>query len=237
MKAVAKQKEFITFSPELRAADPLANYWMRQVTIRLRREICWCWQERGLQPSNAPATLPPFSDKVSTTLDLSRFWLEKQNFFLTDPTARYLTEQLDTKPPGTAPKNTGRGSFGWVVNELELDDVATFVLALSLTVAFDASMGSVIAACLNDQTKSYPNLALAQKLWDEPEQVLRLADPFHPLFRYSLIKYSGQSCHYFSETGWEAPITVPSLVAGQLLFPERPFPHGLIPLDGPESDY
>jgi adenylate kinase family enzyme len=236
MKAVAKQKEFITFSPELRAADLAANYWMRQVTIRLRREICWCWHERGLQPSNAPATLPPYSDRVSTTLDLSRFWLEKQDFFMTDPTARYLTEQLDTKERRARIERTGRGSFGWVVNELTLDDVSAFLLALSLTVAFDGSMGSVIAACLNDQMKSYPNLALAQKLWDEPEQVLRLADPFHPLFRYGLIKYSGQSGHYFSETGWEAPITVPSLVAGQLLFPETPFPHGLIPLHAPESD-
>ena len=236
MKAVARQKEFITFSPDLRAGDACANYWMRQVTIRLRREICWCWHERGLQPASDPAILPPFSDRVSTTLDVSRFWAEKQNFYLADPTARYLTEQLDTGSLRARNERAARGSFGWVVDKLELDDVAAFVLALSLTVAFDGSMGSVIAACLNDQTKSSPNLALAQKLWDEPEQVLRLADPFHPLFRLGLIKYSGQSGHYFSETGWDASITVPSLVAGQLLFPDTPFPQGLIPLEAAETD-
>jgi hypothetical protein len=118
MKAATKKKEFITFSPDLRAGDALANYWMRQVTMRLRREICWCWHERGLQPANEPATLPPFSDKVSSTLDMSRFWAEKQNFYLTDTTARYLTEQLETKPPRTGKKRVAQGSFGWVVKRL-----------------------------------------------------------------------------------------------------------------------
>jgi len=236
MKADAKQKEIITFSPGLRAGDWCANYWMRQVTIRLRREVCWCWHERGLQPPNDPAILPPFSDKVSATLDMSRFWAEKRSFFLSDPTARYLTDQLDNHPPRAQSGPAAAGSFGWVVDELKLDDLAAFVLALGLTVVFDASMGSVIAACLNDQNKSFPNLALAQKLWDEPEQVLQLSDPFHPLFRYGLIKHGGQSVPYPSETAWETPITVPSLVAHQLLFPENPFPHGLVVLEEAESD-
>src|SRR5215213_966753 len=186
--AKKKQKEFITFSPDLRADDACANYWMQQVTIRLRREISWCWHERGLQPANDPAVLPPFSDKVSATLDMSRFWGEKQNFYLTDTTARYLTEQLQTKSPGVV-KRAIQGSFGWVVQRLELDDVAAFVLALALVAAFDGSMGSVIAACLNDQSKIHPTLGLAQRLWDHPDQVLRIADQFHPLFRCGLIKY------------------------------------------------
>lgn len=96
--AKKKKKEFITFSPDLRAGDACANYWMRQATVRLRREICWCWHERGLQPVNDLTVLPPFSDKVSTTLDMSRFWAEKQDFYRTDTTAHYLTEQLQTKP-------------------------------------------------------------------------------------------------------------------------------------------
>jgi len=236
MMRTAKKKESITFSPELRASDACANYWMRQVTMRLRREICWCWHERGLQPVHDLATLPPFSDKVSATLDLSRFWAEKQQFFISDTTARYLTEQLAGAPPRTLDETVVQGSFGWVVARLELDDVSAFVLALALTVAFDSSMGSVIAACLNDQAKLHPNLSLAQKLWDQPDQVLQLADPCHPLFRYGLIKYSGQSSHYYSETGWDAPVTVPSLVAGQLLFPEKAFPHGLLSLAGPETN-
>ncbi|HKC66423.1 MAG TPA: hypothetical protein VKB86_22460, partial [Pyrinomonadaceae bacterium] len=238
MTPAKKKKDLITFSPELRADDPCANYWMRQATLRLRREISWIWHERGLQPPDASvsAMLPPFSDKLSSTLDMSRFWAEKQNFYLSDTTARYLTEQLNEKPPRAASKNSARGSFGWVVKELELDEVSQFVLALTLTVAFDASMGSVVAATLNDQAKIYPTLALAQRLWDQPEDVLRISDPFHPLFRCGLIRHSNQGGHYWAETGWDALIMAPSPVTNQLLFKSNPFPHGLVALDSAKTD-
>jgi ATP-dependent 26S proteasome regulatory subunit len=229
MVAMTSKESFVTFSPELRAVDECANYWMRQVTTRLRREVWWCWHERGALPSNE-AMLPPFSDRVSTTLDMSRFWVEKQHFYVSDPTARYLTERLTSELPDTDSVDPPRGSFGWVVKELGLNDVSSFVLALALTTAFDGSMGSVIAACLNDQTRVQPNLALAQKLWDEPEEVVRVADPFHALFRYGLIQPSNKNQRYFSETDWDAPIVVPSPVAMQLLFPASPLPHGLITL-------
>ena len=230
MSQAATTKEFVTFSPTLRADDVCANYWMQQVTIRLRREVWWAWHERGLQPVNA-ATLPPFADRLSTTLDLSRFWTEKQEFYRTDPTAQYLSEQLLKKPPRLSSRLV-RGSFSWVAETLELDDVARFVLALGTSVALDASMGSVISACLNDPSKSLPNLALAQRLWDDPKQVLAIADPFHALFRYGLIKYSGQ---HLTETLWDAPLTVSSLVARQLLFAETAFPCGLTQLDAPKT--
>jgi hypothetical protein len=229
MQSVAEQKEFVTFTPDLRAADARANYWMRQVTIRLRREVAWCWHERGLQQPADFAMLPPYADKLSTILDLSRFYGEKQDFFLTDQTARYLTDQLNQERSFVSDEAPARGSFGWVVNELELPEVASFILALALSAAFDANMGSVIACCLNDQNKLLPTLALAQKLWDEPEEVLSIADPAHPLFRYGLIR--------FSETSWNAPITVPSLVALQLLFPNTPFPHGLESFAGTASEF
>ena len=235
MTTATQKREFVALRADLRSDDAWANYWMRQATLRLRREVGWCWQERGLQSGQGPATLPPFSDKASTALDMSRFWTEKQHFYLSDPTAKYLTEQLNSRP---APANKGaatRGSFGWVVRELELDDVATFVLALSLVVAFDGSMGSVIATCLNDQAKTLPSLALAQRLWDQPEEVLRLADPFHPLFRYGLAAYSPSSSSY-AEIPWEAPIVVPSLVARQLLSPESSLPQALVPLNPGDID-
>lgn len=235
MIVAGKKKESITFLPELRADDACANYWMRQVTLRLRREISWCWHERGLQPASGAATLPPFSDKVSATLDMSRFWAEKQSFYMTDPAARYLTEELAYSLPPDAKSHASQGSFGWVVRALELDDVSAFVLALALTVAFDASTGSVIAACLNEQAKIYPTLSLAQKLWDEPQDVLHLADPFHPLFRCGLIRYGTHNSHYQAGTGWEAPLTVPALVAGQLLFAHHPLPHGVVLLDAPDE--
>jgi hypothetical protein len=234
MKTATQKKEFITLSPDLRGEDACANYWMRQVTFRLRREVSWCWQERGIQASRGPAALPPFSDKALTALDASRFWVEKQNFYSSDPTAKYLTEQLNAIPLPDNRKGAVRGSFDWVVRELELDDVATFVLALSLVAAFDGSMGSVIATCLNDQTRTQPNLALAQKLWDRPEELLSIADPFHPLFRYGLVIHNAHGTHSNAETAWEAPLLTPSLVARQLLSPEGPLPLGLVPLKGRE---
>jgi ATPase family associated with various cellular activities (AAA) len=226
MVATTAQEEFVTFSPELRATDECANYWMRQVTLRLRREVWWCWHERGAVPVNE-AALPPFTDRVSTTLDLSRFWVEKQHFYVSDPTARYLTEKLDSKPPKLSDVHSARGSFGWVAKELQLDDVSSFVLALALTTALDGTMGSVIASCLNDQAKVLPNLALAQRLWDEPEEVIRISDPFHALFRYGLVQHANKSHRYFSETDWDSPLVVASAVGRQLLFPESALPHGL----------
>jgi hypothetical protein len=237
MTAAAKPNEFVTFSPALRAADPCANYWMRQATIRLRREICWCWHERGMQPGSAgAAVLPPFSDRLVHTLDQSRFWAEKQAFFLADPTARYLTDQLNSENRRGG-ERAAQGSFGWVVETLELDDASAFALALALAVAFDGSMGSVIAACLNDQLKSHPTLALVQKLWDEPEQIPRIADAFHPLFRVGLIQSCDASNHHDADTRWDSPFSVPALVADVLLFPETRLPQGLAPLSfAPDGD-
>ncbi|MFQ5793438.1 MAG: ATP-binding protein [Candidatus Bipolaricaulia bacterium] len=229
MTTFTNKREPITFSPGLRADDACAIYWMRQVTVRLRREVCWCWHERGLLPDSDSAILPPFVDKASASLDMSRYWEEKNKFFQTDPTARYLTEQLKADPP-PADKHLAQGSFGWVVHKLNLDDIASFALALGLTVAFDNAVGSVIAACLNDPVRTHPNLALAQKLWDHPERVLMLADPAHPLFRYRLLQHSGQTSQHNSEIDWESPIAVPSLVANQLLFPNLPLPHALVPV-------
>jgi len=98
----------VTFSPDLYAHDECANYWIRQVTIRLRREICWIWHERGLHSYSQTSTLPPFEDKIPAILDMSRFREEKQKFFKVDPTARYLTGQLESDTL-EAHKILGRG--------------------------------------------------------------------------------------------------------------------------------
>ena len=230
-----KKKDFVTFLPNLRADDQCANYWLHQVMIRLRRELWWCWRERGVQPVGDPATLPPFSDRVSTTLDFSRFWIEKQDFYKSDPTARYLTEQLTNEQP-PAGKKTERGSFAWIIKSLDLKNVDAFVLALGLIVALDSSAGSVISACLNDQTKTLPSLALAQRLWDDPDHVFSVADPLHALFRLGLIRYAENNGPRYSDAAWDAPITVPPIVAKQLLFPQSGFPHGMALLDGQKTE-
>src|SRR5437868_10967573 len=160
MKPKTAQLEIVVFSPNLRSGDGLANYWMRQATLRLRREIAWLWHERGLGAQQRSGELPPVVDRASDSLDLSRHWAEKQDFFSTDVAAKYLSEQIAIESPA-ASKPT-RGSFGWVARELELDDVSQFMLGLGIASAFDATFGAVIASCLNDNGRIYHNLLLAQ---------------------------------------------------------------------------
>ncbi|HWP52948.1 MAG TPA: hypothetical protein VN476_02385, partial [Pyrinomonadaceae bacterium] len=231
---VASKKKFVTFSPDLRADDPLANYWLRQVTLRLRRELCWRWHECGLAPKDETVSVPPFSDKTSASLDLTRFWEHKQRFFASDVTAHYLTEQIAAKAPSVSAGNTRRGSFSWAVKQLSLEPAAVFLFALTLAPAFDASVGSIISACLNDGAKSLPNLSLLQKLWDRPEEALLLAYPQHPLFRSGLLK-TGDPSGADLAINWDSPITTPAIVANQLLFPQTEWPYGLRLLDNEDA--
>ena len=215
MRSEAEQWDPIVFSPNLRTGDELANYWMRQATLRLRREVAWIWHDRGPGAPPREGDVPPMIDRASDSLDLSRHWVEKQEFFAADPAAKYLTEQLWSPPPEWG--EASRGSFGWVVRELALDDVSAFALALGLAVAFDASFGAVIASVLNDPARVHPNLMLAQRLWECPEDVLALADPMHPLFAFGLLRRAPSSQRHFAESVLEQPLTVPSLVARALL--------------------
>lgn len=231
MKPKAAIYEPVVFSPNLRAGDALANYWMRQATLRARREIAWIWQERGLNDAH-PDELPPVVDRSSESLDLSRYWAEKKNFFATDPAAKYLSEQLALPRPKI--KRAERGSFGWAVNELELDDVSAFALSLGLAAAFDASFGAVIAACLNDHARVYPNLMLVQRLWERPEDALALADPMHPIFSFGLLRRAGAVSRQYAENFWEQPFAVPPMVARVLIGNDTSDPAGLI-LTEPEN--
>lgn len=218
----------VAFTPRLKAEDSYANYWIRQVVLRLRREICWCWHERGQMPGTEPSRLPPFSDRISSVLDLSRFADDKVEFFSSDPTARYLTDQITVPVPSGSVSQ--QGSFGWVAEELGLDDIASCALALGLTNAFDNAAGTVMACCMNDPSKTYQSLALLQNLWEEPADVLSLADPMHPLFSYGLLLCINNQASDFPYINWDAPVSIPPLVARQLLFPEYDLPASLVTL-------
>jgi hypothetical protein len=194
--------------------------------LRLRREICWIWQERtGSAPTGI---MPPLIDRLSDSLDRARYWEDKQRFWEADATARYLTEQIAADPP----RRTGppaHGSFAWVVGQAGLDPVATFLLSLGLMASFDSASGPVIAACHNDATRTNPTLALAQKLWDSPEEVLALADPSHTLFRFGLLRRADPVP---AGVDWDAPLHAPELIARRLLFPDAPRPPHLATLAG-----
>jgi hypothetical protein len=189
----------VTFTPGLVSADPLANYWLRQAVLRLRREICWLWQERTGTPQ--ARSTPPFADRVSESLDRARFFEEKIRFWNTDVTARFLTERIEEPEPDSA--SGPRGSFRWVAGELELDLLSRLALGLALLAGIDSAAGPAISACLNDATRASLTLGLLQKLWDLPEEALRLADAAHPLFRYGLLRRAE------AHSDWEAPLVVP----------------------------
>jgi ATPase family associated with various cellular activities (AAA) len=228
MKTASNRQEFSTFSPNLLAQDDRANYWMGQVTIRLRREICWRWYQQSGENAVSNNLLPLLEDSLIASLNLTRHWQEKCHFFQTDPTAKYLTDKLAISFP--IDRSPLRGSFGWVVDTLGLDEISAFILALGLIGSFDRAAGTVIAACLNDATATQPNLALAQLLWDEPEQVLAIADPNHPLWRYGLLQPANSTA-----MDWHSPIVVSPPVTTCLLFPTFPLPQVLEPISETEN--
>jgi hypothetical protein len=199
--------------------DPLAAFWLRNLTLRLRREICWLWHERGVVPPGDGASvemLPPFGDRLVTALDLSRHAGAKLRFFAQDETAAYLSRLID-EPAPVLRSAAARGSFAWVARELGLSDIDCFLLALALSPTVDSAAGPVYAACLNDLARQWPTLGLAQRLWDRPEEVLSLSNPAHPLFTHGLVvPVPGASL-----PAWDAPLGVPALV-GEALLRSRP---------------
>jgi len=86
-----------SFSPQLVPEDELARHWLRQVTLRLRREVLWMWHQRGQGTRGRRNALPPATDPTVEALDLARYWEDKQRFFAHDQTARYLG-RLDNGP-------------------------------------------------------------------------------------------------------------------------------------------
>ena len=213
--AVARREtgEPAAFAPGIRSGDPVAHHWLAQVTLRLRREVCWLWRERSLQSADGidAAALPPAVDRALAALDLARYEHEKRRFFADDATARHLSERIGAPQP--AERDARRGSFAWVARHLQLAPCERFVLAAALLPVVDCAAGQVIAACLNDAARTAPSLALAQRLWDEPDELLRCFDPAHVLLRYGLIAFAPGA----TAAGWETPLTVPPLVARMLL--------------------
>jgi vesicle-fusing ATPase len=212
-----------SLNPDLAIADPACAHWLAQVNLRLRREIAWCWHQRTGTPGQA-GTLPLFTDPAQDSLDLVRFRDDKRAFFAEDVTARYLSDSIHTL---AAPSNNdGRGYWSRLVRECALTPAAQFVLACALAGRSDASIGAVCAACLNDLSRPWPTLALAQRLWDEPLAVAACADAGHALFRHGLLTLQpGREL-----LDWHQPLDTPTAVAQALLDPASQ-PRGLMPVD------
>lgn len=201
-------------TPGIAVDDPQAAWWLRQVALRLRREVAWCWHQRGESPPRDDGVLPPAGDPVTESLNLTRYAEAKRRFFASDVTARYLTEQLLA---GESPSQAAacRGGWSWMAQELQLDEAAQFVAALALAARRDAAIGPVCAACHNDLARPFPTLALAQRLWDDPLAVTACADLAHPLFRFGLI--GGGAGRDGGD--WQQPLAMPAAVARALCAP------------------
>lgn len=228
-RACVRESACPALTPGVGGRDPVVRYWLGQVTLRLRREVCWLWRERASQDA-PPGALPPLADPALGALDQLRYAADKRRFFAQDAAARHLSERIAQAEP--APGGTPvRGSFGWVAQELRLAPAERFVLALALLPAVDGAAGAVIACCQNDPARSAPSFALAQRLWldpdavdkgdeaDEADAMLACLAPAHPLLRHGLMVAALPM-----DGSWQAPLQVPALLARALVFPGAGLP-------------
>lgn len=197
-------------TPGVVPEDPVLAFWLGQASLRLRRETSWCWFQRSGREEPGSGKLPPVTDPAVESLDLVRYEGQKRAFFEQDPTARYLTECLAGEQP-PAP-DSAPGGFGHLAETLDLDDGERFVLALGLLGRLDAAAGPVISACMNDMSRPWPTLALAQRLWDDPMAVARISDPGHPLRRLAVLRFAGDDL-----SDWQRPIRIHPAVARTLV--------------------
>lgn len=213
------------FQPGLNVGDPLAEHWLRQGTLRLRREIAWLWHQRGTREEEGGGALPPMIDAPSESLDLVRYEDERQAFFRDDSTAVYLTDLISRPISLGLTGKCPRGGFQWLVETLALKEADCFALALALGRVLDSAQGPVIAACQNDIGATQPTLALMQRLWGASEEVLRLLDPGHALVAHGIL--------HPPPAHWDSPLQVAPVVARQLLFPEAGAPDALRAVEPP----
>jgi vesicle-fusing ATPase len=223
MTAIAAFPQPVLLNPDLGVPDPCVAWWLDQVTLRLRREVAWCWHLRGDGKPVADGVLPPLADPAVESLDLTRYIGDKRRFFATDVAARHLSERLarEARPPSVQ----AAGSWDWVARQAGLDEAAQFVLALALAARLDAALGPVFACCQNDASRPYPTLALAQRLWDEPRAVAACSDPAHALRRFGLLSGATDGRE---AADWMQPLDLPAMLVGALADPADYTPAALV---------
>jgi vesicle-fusing ATPase len=203
------------------SADVLLNHWLDQVQLRLRRELAWCWYQRTGQGDPQLGVLPPADDALREGAHWSFNLPRRAWFFDSDTVAHQLSLRLAVDEPEST-TSIESGSFGWVCERLQLQAAERFVLALALAHRLDSSLGPVCASCMNDLTRPYPTLSLAQRLWDEPNQIVSVASATHRLYRSGLLHWQGDV-----GLDWLQPLEPGRLVVATLLEPDSVLPNGL----------
>lgn len=208
-------------TPHLDIRDALASYWFSQVILRLRREIAWCWYQRMPQEQGVTGSLPPVTDATLENLDLVRYAKQKRAFFNNDSAAHYLSDAIAAL--GEPPSGVS-GYWQQLCAQFQLDESTQFVLALALAARLDSGLAPLFATCMNDLSRPFPTLALAQRLWDEPGAIIACADSEHPLFRFGLLKNINDNN---GGHPWQRPLDLNAVLAQQLIDPDADLPRGL----------
>ncbi|MEO6276475.1 ATP-binding protein [Roseateles sp.] len=208
------------FDPALVPADPLAASWLAEATLRLRRELAWCWHLSGTQ--SAQRSLPLARTPIDDSIDRLRHHDARQAFFATDVAATYLGEEIARVSIRRAQIAQARSGWQAVATAAGLDEHAQFVLALALAARADAAFAPVAGAVQQDGRAT---LALAQRLWHAPLALIACLDPAHPLYAFGLLQ---------APTDWHQPLELPAPVAAALLDPHTAWPAALRPL--PSTD-
>jgi hypothetical protein len=201
-----------TFSPELVVADVLTASWLSETTLRLRREVCWLWHQRGTAVRQNNDHLPPSIDAISESLDLQRFSDDRQHFFASDVAASYLSDRINSVREIREARKIDPCPWTAIQQRLTLDDAAQFVLALGLLARIDPASAAIIGACHNDAQRTTPTLALAFKLYDSADDLL-VIDTAHALFHSGILSFHGSA----DTTGWHQTYEVSPLIANALM--------------------
>lgn len=203
-----KDKAPDEITPGIRVDDPVLVFWLSQVNLRVRREVCWAWQQRVGHADPHSGALPPVTDAAAANLDLVRYVAARERFFTEDPAASFLTEKLaELEEPVL--DDPARGSWTWLAKSLGLNPAEQFVFALAIAHHLDSGLGPIFATCMNDLSRPFPTVALAQRLWSDPSATAACASAFHVLFRYGMLLRSDAQ-----ETGmdWQRPLVPPAAV-------------------------
>lgn len=217
----------VSFTPGLPVSEEFTAYWLSQATLRLRRELCWLWAG-NVRTAWEPGG--PLTDGVSEVLQRNHREPQKQEFFLTDETARYLTDEICLPVP-LPRESPPLGSFEWLARELQLEPAEVFCVALVLAAARDEATAEVVAALHGGGRLTFVTLGLVQRLWDEPAAISALNSASHPLFRTGILRPLETSV----SLDWRTPLMIPPMVAGALEQHDA-VPHGLEQLRSAASD-
>jgi hypothetical protein len=208
-----------TFTPELVVDDALAASWLSEATLRLRREVCWLWHQRGTGTKKNDEQLPPNIDAISESLDLQRFTDDRQRFFMSDIAASYLCERINLVRDA---RKIDQCPWSAIQHRLNLDDASQFVLALGLLARIDPASAAIMGACHNDAQRTAPTLALAFKLFDCADDLL-VIDSAHALFQSGILSFTGST----DTSGWHQAYEVSPLVANALVRDDGRLPNEL----------